>query len=61
MFLRTPNDRDRFMHAEVVPRERQPFASSSLSSPLLILPPVASLSSLHWHTDMMSFKAANNK
>lgn len=40
MFLRTPNDRDRFMHAEVVPRERQPFASSSLSSPLLILPPV---------------------
>ena len=38
MFLRMPNARDRFMHAEVVPRERQPFASSSLSSPLLILP-----------------------
>ena len=38
MFLRMPNARDRFMHAEVVPRERQLFASSSLSSPLLILP-----------------------
>ena len=38
MFLRMPNARDRFMHAEVVPRERQPFASSSLNSPLSILP-----------------------
>ena len=39
MFLRMPNARDRFMQAEVVPMNHgQPFASSSLSSPLLILP-----------------------
>ena len=44
------------MHAEVVPRERQPFASRSLGSLLLILPLWQVLLAY-----MIFFKAVNNK